>query len=249
MPLVDTPLDVAFSSSGKWIYVLTDKGAVQIYDMNGKLHDTLSVGTDVNRIEAGPREEILILLSTGKKTVQQIMLDFIQEIDITGSPFKGRADAPVAVVLFTDFQCPYCARVVPLLEQVLAKYPEQVRLVLKQFPLRNHQYAQRAAIAVLAAHKQGKSWEMQDLLFKQSKQLNDEKVLEMVRQLNLDEVQFKKDWNDPSTAAAVNRDVRDGYNAGVRGTPTIFVNGRLLRKRSLEGFSELIEKELLKGKK
>lgn len=98
------PRDAAMSINGKWIYVLTYEGEIFIYSSAGELEDTISVGKSVEGIKVGPREDILLLTSGEEKTVQLILLDFIQEINVAGSPFKGQTDAPVAVVTFNDFQ-------------------------------------------------------------------------------------------------------------------------------------------------
>ena len=111
--LEETPLDTAMSAGGKYIFVLTDKGKVLVYTTDGKLSDTIPVDKSIDSIKAGPREEILLLVSSKKKTVQVAVLEFVQEINVTGSPFRGAADAPVTIALFTDFQCPYCAKIVP----------------------------------------------------------------------------------------------------------------------------------------
>ena len=132
----------------------------------------------------------------------------------------------------------------PELEQVLEKYPNQVKLVFKNFPLRNHQFAMQAAIAALAAEKQGKFWEFHDLLFKDYNHLNEQKIEEIAQQLKLNMEKFDKDRKDPQIMAMINRDLAEGNQAGVRGTPTVFINGRLLRNRSMAGFQELIEKAL-----
>jgi len=132
---------------------------------------------------------------------------------------------------------------------VLEKYPEQVKVVHKNFPLRNHKYARKAAAAALAADKQGKFNEISEQLFKNARTLSDKKVEEIVGRLELNQEQFQKDWKDAKIANHINKDMQDGTQAGVRGTPTIFVNGRLLRQRSVEGFRILIEKELAKEKK
>ncbi len=132
----------------------------------------------------------------------------------------------------------------PVLEQVLEKYPNEVKLVFKNFPLRNHKFAMPAAIAALAAEKQGKFWEFHDLLFKDFNRLNAQKVKEIAQQLNLDMEKFDKDQQDPQIRAMINRDVSEGNRVGVRGTPTVFINGRLLRNRSMTGFQNLIEKSL-----
>ncbi len=129
---------------------------------------------------------------------------------------------------------------------MLEKYPNQVKLVFKNFPLRNHKFAMPAAIAALAAEKQGKFWEFHDLLFKDFNRLNEQKVKEIAQQLNLDMEKFEKDRKDPRIRAMINRDLAEGNRVGVRGTPTVFINGRLLRNRSMAGFQELIEKALKK---
>lgn len=134
----------------------------------------------------------------------------------------------------------------PVIEQVLEKNPNQVKLVFKNFPLRNHKFAMPAAIAALAAEKQGKFWEFHDLLFENYNRLNEEKIKEIAQRLNLDMEKFEKDQKDPQIRAMINRDLAEGNQAGVRGTPTVFINGRLLRNRSMAGFQELIEKALEK---
>lgn len=99
-----TPLDVAVSVNGRWVFVLTDQGSVIIYSGDGELEDEITVGKDVNGIKVGPEEDILLLSSGKNKTVQILLLDFIQNIDISNSPFKGEVDAPVQIAVFGDFQ-------------------------------------------------------------------------------------------------------------------------------------------------
>ena len=248
--LAEAPVDTAMSAGGKYIFVLTDKGKVLVYNPDGKLNDTITVDKSVDSIKAGPREEILLLVSSKNKTVQVAVLEFVQEINIAGSPFKGAADAPVTIAIFTDFQCPYCARIVPLLNQVLENNKGKAKLVFKNFPLNTHQFARKAATAALAAGKQGKFWELHDRLFQNYNRLNDQVVQEQAQQLRLDMQKFEKDMSDPQIAQQINQDLQDGAKAGVRGTPTIYVNGSLLRNTSPEGFQAAIDKELEKrGKK
>ena len=98
------PQDIDVSIDGRWVFVLTEQGEILIYSSNGSLKDTIQVGDTIDEIKAGPREDILFLSSRTDRTVQLITLDFIQQINITGSPFKGPADAPVAIAVFSDFQ-------------------------------------------------------------------------------------------------------------------------------------------------
>ena len=98
------PRDVETSVNGKWVFILTERGEILIYSSNGQLRDTIVVGDSIDEIKAGPREDILFLSSRKDSTVQLITLEFIQNINVTGSPFKGPANAPIAIAVFSDFQ-------------------------------------------------------------------------------------------------------------------------------------------------
>jgi hypothetical protein len=102
--LKQKPRDAAIALNGRWIYVLTYDGEILIYSSDGKLEDSISVGKSVEGIKVGPREDVLLLTSGQDKTVQLVLLDFIQEINISESPFKGNSDAPVAIATFNDFE-------------------------------------------------------------------------------------------------------------------------------------------------
>ncbi|MCG6918132.1 MAG: thioredoxin domain-containing protein [Deltaproteobacteria bacterium] len=129
-------------------------------------------------------------------------------------------------------------------------YPKVVKLAIKNFPLPNHKFARQAAVAALAADRQGKFWEFHDELYKNYSRLSEEKIQEIAQQLGLDTAKLDQDMKSPEINAIVEKDLRDGQEAGVRGIPTIFINGRLLRDRSFAGFQAAIEKELAeKGKK
>ena len=129
-------------------------------------------------------------------------------------------------------------------------YPKVVKLAIKNFPLPNHKFARQAAVAALAANRQGKFWEFHDELYKNYSRLNEEKIQEIAQQLGLDTAKLDQDMKSPEINAIVENDLREGQNAGVRGIPTIFINGRPLRDRSFAGFQAAIEKELAeKGKK
>jgi protein-disulfide isomerase len=132
---------------------------------------------------------------------------------------------------------------------VFERYSKEMKLVFKNFPLRNHKFARPAAIAALAANKQGKFWELHDQLYKNYNKLSEQKIRELAQQVGLDMEKFDKDMKDPELQAIVQRDFQEGAVAGVRGIPTIFVNGRLLRNRSLQGFEAEIEKELARERK
>ena len=101
-----------------------------------------------------------------------------------------------------------------------------------------------AAVAAMAAHRQGKFWPFQDKLFENYNKLNEQKISEIATELELDLVQFETDRKDAGLQTIINQDVRDGRRAEVRGTPSIFVNGRRLKNRSLQGFRAMIDKQL-----
>ena len=131
---------------------------------------------------------------------------------------------------------------------MLEKYPKEVKLVVKQFPLPNHAFARKAAVAALAAGKQGKFWEVHEKLFANQRELNDTKVEGIARDLGLNMELFTQDLKDPAIGSLIDRDLNNGRQANVRGIPTIFVNGKLLNQRSIQGFQEAIEAELKKKK-
>jgi predicted DsbA family dithiol-disulfide isomerase len=240
------PLDVAVSTNGNSIFVLTKSGKIQIYSPDGKLKDKIDVGHHVDQIKSGPREEWLFLSNRKNKTVEILHIDFIQQIDISGSPFKGVESAPVTIAVFSDFQCPYCAKIGSLLDQVLENNTGKVKLVFKNFPLTRHKYAIKAAMAALAADKYGKFWKFHDQLFLEHDKLNDQKIREIARNLGFNNEEFEKMMKDPKISAKIKKDVLDGRQAGVTGTPTVFVNGRRLKNWSLNGIQMLIDKKLEK---
>jgi protein-disulfide isomerase len=130
---------------------------------------------------------------------------------------------------------------------VLEQYPREVKVVFKNFPLSMHEFAAPAALAAMAAHKQGKFWPYHDKLFANSSSLSEKQFEEIAAELKLNKAQFEADRRDPAVEAFVNRDFQDGVKAEVTGVPCIFINGRLLKDRSPQGFRELINKELKKA--
>jgi len=138
----------------------------------------------------------------------------------------------------------YCQRLVPLLVQVLEKNPVMVKVVYKHFPLQNHKFARKAAAAALAADRQGKFWPFHDRLFDSYNRLSDQKIREIAVSLGLNMETFDKDLKDPAIQAKIRQDFQDGNRADVRGTPAVYINGRVLKNRTLAGFQENIDKEL-----
>jgi hypothetical protein len=102
--LESPPLDLAASLNGQYIYVLTDQKNILIYSIEGELEGKIPVGSQVDSIKVGPWEDVILLTSKKNKQVQILLLDFIKDIDLSNSPFKGPADAPVEIAVFSDFQ-------------------------------------------------------------------------------------------------------------------------------------------------
>lgn len=134
---------------------------------------------------------------------------------------------------------------VPLLEQVLERNPETVKIVFKNMPLSFHPFADPAARAALAAGEQGKFWEFHNELFR-LETLNNQAINDIAVKLNLNIQKFNSDRNAPAIKQKITKDMRDAAAAGVTGTPTIFVNGRKVKSRSLQRFQALINEELSK---
>ena len=127
---------------------------------------------------------------------------------------------------------------------MLEKYPNQVKLVFKNYPLKSHKYARKAAAAALAAHAQGRFWDFHDALFASYNKLNDVSVQEIQARLELDKSTFDVQRESPQVMDQIKRDIQWAREAGVRGTPSVFINGRSQRSRSLESFSAAVEAEL-----
>jgi protein-disulfide isomerase len=162
-----------------------------------------------------------------------------------GAPSTGPQNAPVTLVEFSDFQCPYCAAAVVQLEAVLKAYPTQVKLFFKQYPLDTHSHAALAAAAAIAAHKQGKFWAMHDAMFAARDDLSRDNILALAQKSGLDLKRFQADLDSVEVKKALARDVEDGDRAGVSGTPTLFIDGqRYNGPIELDSLKPLLEAEL-----
>jgi len=166
----------------------------------------------------------------------------VQNISVDDDPSRGEATAPVTVVEFTDFQCPACAAMHPVLEEVLKSYGNKVRFVVRDFPLNQHEWARKAAEAANAANAQGKFFEYIAVLFKNQKALDVPSLKKYASEVGLDRARFDAALDRGVYAAEVQKDVEDGEMYGVGSTPTIFVNGVQLRVLSDEGLRAAIDR-------
>lgn len=244
-PTGSKTLDMVHSLDGKFVYMLTDKAQVKIFDNTGKLQGAIPVATTVSSIDIAPQGEVLYLTDNTTKQFQAISVAIVHNIDINNSPFEGPANAPVTLILFTDFECPYCSKMAPLIDEVLQRNPKTVKVVFKNMPLNFHKMARPAAYAALAAHEQGKFWEFHDRLFTE-KQLSTEKIDNIAAALKLDMKKYMADKQSPEIIGKVEKDIKDAENAGVTGTPTVFINGRRPQQRSAQAYQAIINEELQK---
>ncbi len=246
------PLDIVYSLDGKRVFILTDQQTVLVYDHMGELSGSIPVDKGVSAIDIAPRGEKLFLINQETKAFSDLTIDFFADINTAGSPIRGKANAPVTIALFTDFECTHCGKASPLLEQALAKNPDTIKIVLKNLPLGMHQFADPAARAALAASEQGKYWEFHDALFAlpaQSIALSDKAIDDIAVKLGLKMDQFKSDMASPKIRQKIDQDVIDAQKAGVNGTPAIYINGHPLRERTIEALQQKIDAALGKPTK
>lgn len=166
----------------------------------------------------------------------------VQAVSTDDDPSRGDVNAPVTVVEFTDFQCPSCALMHPVLEEVLKSYGNSVRLVVRDFPLSMHENALKAAEAANAANAQGKFFEYIALLYKRQKALDTPSLKKYASELGLNRQKFDAALDGGIYASEIKRDIADGEIYGVGSTPTVFVNGVMLRVLSADGLRQAIDR-------
>jgi protein-disulfide isomerase len=213
-------------------------------DLNNLRGDIASLlkNQQVNRLEG----ELAARLRTGA-TVQIFLKEPeppVQLINVDDDPARGDASAPVTIVEFTDFQCPSCAAMHPVIDETLKSYGNRVRLVVRDFPLSMHAQARKAAEAADAANAQGKFFEYIPVLFKNQSALDIASLKKYASDLGLDRARFDAALDSGQYATEVSHDVADGEAYGVDATPTLFINGVRLRNMTAEGLRAAIDSAL-----
>lgn len=178
--------------------------------------------------------------------IEYLLEPYRLEVDPAEGPARGAAAAPVTIVEWSDFECPYCKSVLPTLERILEEYPEQVRLVFRHFPLHAiHPNAQAAAEAGVCAQDLGAFWELHDLMFEEQDTLTVDDLKDKAERTGLDAEAFTACLEREGTASRVDADRRAGIEVGVNGTPALFVNGRPLAGAvAYDQLAEVVEDEL-----
>jgi len=241
----DSIRQVTSTADGSRIYVLTENGTVEILDREGRSQGGIAVGPDITSIIPQGKDRLL-LQAKDHHQLLQLALEPRVQIDIGKAPIHGDNDAPVTLVIFDDFECPYCSKTVDLLKTLLDDYQGELRVAFKNFPLKMHEFSRQAAIAGLAAQRQNKFWELHDLLFANHSSLNKKKIEELAQQAGLDMAQFHKDIADPALEQRIQAEIAEGKAIDVRGTPTLYINGRKVQTRTYSAISKMIDEELLR---
>ncbi len=171
----------------------------------------------------------------------------VENIDISHAPVKGPKNAPVTIVEWSDFQCPFCSRAVPTLTEIEKQYAGKVKVAFKNQPLPFHQNARLAANAAMAANEQGKFWEMHDKLFANQQALDRASIEKYAQEIGLNMSKFKSALDTNKFDADISKDSTEGMQAGANGTPTFFINGRMLvGAQPIDQFKAIIDDELKK---
>ncbi len=196
----------------------------------GCAYSTGLATTFVNAVKAGKSEKDALAATAASKWAHtqpaNRLLDDPISIPVSGSPFLGPQNAPITLVEFSDFQCPYCAAAVPEIKALLNAFPTQVKFIYKQYPLEIHSQADLAAAAAIAAQKQDKFWPMHDALYDHYQDLSRKSILALAQKAGLNMERFENDIDSTEVRETVVRDVQDGNDAGVEGTPSLYVDGQ-----------------------
>lgn len=169
------------------------------------------------------------------------------KVEVGTSVSRGPEDAAATIISFADFQCPFSKKSVDMIESIMRRYDGKVRYVFKHFPLSFHKEARQASFAAIAAQNQGKFWEYYAKLFEDIKKINEETLVSYAQELKLDMDKFNDDRISEETVRRVEQDIALGANFGVRGTPTIFVNGIRLVGANNGKLETVLAQQIVRG--
>lgn len=197
------------------------------------------------------RETFIQSLRSEAKIVVNLKAPPVQRVQVSeeGAPFKGPAKAPVTIVEFSDFHCPFCRQVLPTLARIESQYGDKIKLVFRDFPIESlHPEAPKAHEAARCANEQGKFWAYHDKLFASPPNSSPEIFKELAKQAGLDVAGFEACFEAGKYQTAVKKDIEEGTRLGVSGTPAFFINGRVISgAQPLDVFARLIDDELARN--
>jgi len=213
--------------------------ATPTFFLNGKMLDGAQslefMKTQVELALGGSDASVVAKAAESKKA----------EVEAANSPVRGSPTAPVTIIEYADFQCPFCAKAKPTVDQILEEYPGKVKVVFKNFPLPFHEDAMLAHRAALAAGRQGKFWEMHDLIFSHQQAIKRDDLLAMAKTLGLDMNRFSADLGSDAVKAEIEAERNEGRLSGVDGTPTFYVDGtEMVGAMGVSQFEAAIDKSL-----
>ena len=235
---------------------VTEAEQKAFYEQNKARFAETSEADALKRIEAGMRQQRLrernaaFVDSLRAKADVKVMLTPPRlAVDAGNNPAQGPADAPVTIIEFSDFQCPYCSRAVATIKKLEESYPGKIRVVYRDFPLTSiHPRAAKAAEAAGCANEQGKFWAMHDSLFGQQDKLQDADLKQRAVDLGLDSAAFNTCLDSGKEAAEWQKDQSEGERYGVSSTPAFFVNGRMIvGAQPYEAFARVVDEELARS--
>lgn len=213
-----------------------------------KLKESIADSIKRNRQEMARRQYLASLREKAKVEVKLEEPPVVRvQVSADDDPAKGPEQAKVTVIEFSDFQCPFCKRARPTVQQLMDTYKDSVKYVFRDFPLSFHQYSFKAHEAANCANAQGKFWEMYQKLFDSQSALEVKNLKGYAKELGLDTAAFDQCLDSGKFAAEVQKDIEDGVNAGVNGTPAFFINGiQVSGAQPFANFKTIIDKELKK---
>lgn len=221
--------------------------------VNGKTVEELKpqITAQLRGKRAGTYRENLIDKLMNQASVEIYIKRPKVDVGVGNSPSQGGpASAPVTVIEFTDFECPFCDRARPSVNQVLSTYKNDVHYVMRNFPLDFHKSAKKAAVAALCANDQKKYWDYSDILWKNQRALDVTNLKKYAADLKLDTKKFDECLDADKHIAQVNQDHQEGMKAGVTGTPSFFINGQMLTgAQPFDAFKKVIDEELREAKR
>jgi protein-disulfide isomerase len=232
--------------------VVADADAKAYYDANKARFGTTPEADALKQIKAGlaqqrqaERRAAFARELRAKYDVKVMLEPYRVPVEVGSAPVRGNPKAPVTVVEFSDFQCPFCVRARPTVAKVRETYGDKVRWVFRHFPLDFHAQAEKAGEAAACAGEQGRFWEMHDRLWASNSKLQVADLKAHAAALGLDARSFDQCLDSGREAALVGRDAEAGQSYGVSGTPAFFVNGRpLVGAQPFDAFAQVIDDEL-----
>lgn len=230
----------------------TDEQVKMVYEMQkgrfgGKSFDEIKNQLKMQLMRQSQEVALNSLLKQLRKDAD-IKVNLVRpraDVSVDDDPSQGPSDAPITLIEFSEFQCPYCKRARPVLDQIMTQYAGKVRYVFRDFPLGFHGQAKGAANAANCANEQGKYWDYNKGLWSTQGQHTPEQLTKIAEDLHLNMSDFSKCVEEKRYYSEIDKDQRDGSLAGVSGTPAYFINGIFLSgAQPFEAFEEVIEDEL-----